>query len=151
MESPKLPKITNETIDYAAKKVEQDMSETIPITYSELQSKCESDPTVYALFEEMISYAQAYVQDVWNMRELVKNKAQYSEEEWAEMFAKADSDRTRLHNTYIDSIAILVRNMGKNDLDNSWVRDLMPTGKLDRAACGKFAIMLVYSRYVNSR
>lgn len=148
MEKP--PQITNETIDYATKKVEQEISEEMPISYTELQSVCESEPSIYPLFKEMVGYAQAYVQDVWNMRELIKNKSEYTEEEWAELFAKADSDRTRLHDTYIDSIAILVRNMGEYNLDNDWARALMPAGKLDRAACGRFAIMLVYSRYVNS-
>jgi len=65
------------------------------------------------------------------------------------MLAKAEDDRTRLHNTYIESVAILSRAMNNADMDTTWVTELMSGGKLNRAACGNFGIMLTYSRYVN--
>ncbi len=99
----------------------------------------------------MLTYAIRYAQDVWNMKIFTQQKGSYTEDEWASKLAKIDSDRTQLHNTYIDSIAILSRALVRAERDNSWVRALAPTGTLDRATCGKFAIMLSYWMSVNRR
>lgn len=123
----------------------------LPITPAELEMQCENEPQCQQALADMLSYALRYAQDVWAMKQFVSEKHKYDDEEWSSKLAKIDSDRTQLHNTYIDSIAILSRALMRAEIDNSWVRKLAPNGSLDRAACGKFAIMLSYWLSVNSR
>lgn len=142
--------INKAALEYTIESVERNINAEMPVSYAELEEMCSEDPITHKAFTEMVRYAHEYISDVWNMREIVKNRSQYTEDEWKELFAQADDKRTRLHDTFIDSIAILVRRMGTVELDNEWVRELMPSGKLERSACGKFGIMLVYSKYVNT-
>jgi hypothetical protein len=137
-------------VEDTAKKIEK-YGLKISITPAELEAACAGDPHCEQALADMLRYAVRYVSDVWSMKEFVANKEELPDEEWAEKHKKIDSDRTQLHNTYIDSIAILSRAMMRAEKDNSWVRELAPTGTLDRATCGKFAIMLSYWLSVNKR
>ena len=141
-----------EALNHTQKKVEnsnRSLSEMMPIEYLDLAEMCEENPMTRKALSEMERYAAAYMTDVWDMKLLYSKKSEYEESEWADMLAKAEDDRTRLHNTYIESVAILSRAMNNADMDTTWVTELMSGGKLNRAACGNFGIMLTYSRYVN--
>jgi hypothetical protein len=135
-------------IENAEKKIEKN-GLSLPITPDQLEAECAGDSHCEKALSEMLRYAVSYAMDVWNMKELVSQRSQYDESEWSEKLAKADDARTRLHNTYIDSIAILSRALIKAERDAEWVRHLMPAGTLDRATCGRFAIMLTYWIAVN--
>lgn len=121
----------------------------LPITPSELEALCTGDEHCEKALEDMLTYAVRYAADVWSMKELVMNKGSLPEDEWAEKLAKVDRERTQLHNAMIDSVAILSRALLRAEQDNTWVRELAPTGQLERARCGKFAIMLSYWIAVN--
>ncbi|MFT7507323.1 MAG: hypothetical protein ACI92I_000466 [Acidimicrobiales bacterium] len=134
----------------AERKIEKGLVLDLPITEEELNERCEGDTNCETALEALLEYSTRYAADVWNMKQLLTQRSEYSDEEWKELFARADDDRTRLHNTLIDSIGILSRALTKAGEDNQWVKELAPNGKLERARCGKFAIMLCYSKYVNS-
>jgi len=120
------------------------------ITEEELREECADYPELLPLLDEMVEYASRYVLDVWKMEALLRKQKEFtSAEEWKEAWSKVDGDRSRLHDTFIDSIAILSRNMNQRELNTDWVKELAPTGKLERARCGKFGIMLMFRRYIN--
>lgn len=150
MNFDKEPTLKPETEEYVYNTVEKRINMEMPISFTELENICEENELTQKAFSEMMRYAQAYIADVWDMKELLQKRDEYSPEEWRELHERADDARTRLHNTFIDSIAILSRTLNKYELPTDWVKKLAPLGKLDRATCGKFAIMLVYSKYVNS-
>ena len=100
----------SEALEHTRSKIEKsnrELSDMMPIEYQELVEMCEGDPMTEKAFSEMMRYAAAYMEDVWNMKQLYANKKQYEDQDWAELLAKSDSDRTRLHDTYIESIGIL--------------------------------------------
>lgn len=135
-------------VEHTAVKVEK-YGLDLPVTLTELEEECADNKNCEQALSDMVTYAIRYACDVWAMKELVANKKQYDAAEWSELLAKADTDRTQLHNTFIDSIRILARALHQAERDNEWVRTLAPAGPLERAACGKFAIMLTYWISVN--
>ncbi|MFT5849948.1 MAG: hypothetical protein ACI9H6_000776 [Patiriisocius sp.] len=142
--------VSPEFIADAQKKIEKGLILDLPITEEELLERCEGDSNCEKALDSFVEYSIRYAADVWDMKQLLMQRSEYSDEEWGELFARSDDERTRLHNTLIDSVAILSRAMMNAGEDNSWVKELAPAGKLERARCGKFAIMLTYSKYVNS-
>lgn len=108
----------------------------------------EHNPEIMPLIDTFLKYAERYANDVWSMHEFV-NQGKLETEEGAAEFAEMDTARTRLHNALVDSIAILSRALAKTDIDNSWVRDLTNGSTLDRSACGSFALLLIYRRYLD--
>lgn len=142
--------VPDEFIEHTKVKYEsKDFS--LPISLEELEESCIGDELCEKALSEMVRYCIEYSQDVWAMKLLARDSRTMLPDEFAEKLAEADNNRTRLHNATIDSIAILSRALIAAEKDADWVRSLAPTGKLERAACGKFAIMLTYYIAVNSR
>lgn len=112
-------------------------------TYVELVDLCKGSESLESLLASFKEYAIRYSRDVWSMQEFL-DKGGLDSEGGAENFKEMDQARTRLHNALIDSIAILSRQLAKEGRDNGWVRDLTDGTSLNRAACGSFAILLVY-------
>mgnify|MGYP002397531288 CR=1 FL=1 len=112
-------------------------------TYEELADLCEGSESLESLLKSFKDYAVRYARDVWSMQEFL-DKGGLDSEYGAENFKEIDQARTRLHNALIDSIAILSRQLAREGRDNEWVRDLTDGTSLNRAACGSFAILLVY-------
>jgi hypothetical protein len=119
------------------------------ITESKLYQYAEQVPELKSLVNSLIGYAERYADDVWLMHEMLINST-LDTEEGVEEYANMDTARTRLHDALIDSIAILSRALVKNGLDNEWVRELTDGVNLNRAACGSFALVLVYHRYLDN-
>ena len=120
------------------------------ITEGELYHYAEQVPELKPLIDSFIRYAERYADDVWSMHEMLINGT-LDTEEGVEEYANMDATRTRLHDALIDSIAILSRALAKNGLDNEWVRELTDGVTLNRAACGSFALVLVYRRYLDNK
>ena len=121
------------------------------ITPDELENECDGDPLCEKALTEMINYAIRYANDVWSMKLYTKTQNDHSAEEWREQHGAIDRSRSQLHNTYMDSIKILSRNMVRFEKNIDWMQKLAPAGLLNRAACGNFAIMLTYWISVNRR
>lgn len=119
------------------------------ITEGELYQYAERVYELKPLVDSLIGYAERYADDVWLMHEMLSNGA-LDTEEGIEEYASMDGARTLLHNALIDSIAILSRALARNELDNEWVRELTDGVNLNRAACGSFALVLVYHRYLDN-
>lgn len=100
-----------------------------------LKRECEGDPDLKELFEDMIRYCARYTKDVCDME--VNKPELIAKGE----LATADDARTRLHNTTVDSINILARQMSLRGKNSKWVEDLT-----DRTKYGKFAIVLTLTR-----
>ncbi len=117
------------------------------ISPENLRELCSGDEVLESLLEDVFSYSQRYVQDVWEMDALNARlkTGEISREVWKEEMDKEDLARTQLHNALIDSIGILSRNMGKRDIDNSWVKDFLGSdGKLARTSCGAYAFVVLF-------
>lgn len=97
----------------------------------------------------MFRYAIRYASDVWAMKLFAEQQKNLDTKEWQEQYEKIDRERSQLHNTYMDSIKILSRNMVRAEKNIDWMKKLAPAGQLERATCGKFAIMLTYLLSVN--
>jgi hypothetical protein len=123
----------------------------IIVTPAELANECAGDSLCEQALEEMLRYAIRYANDVINMKLFIKNKSEYLDDEWAEKLVEIDQARTRLHDTYIDSIKILSRHLHRAERNNTWFKELAPGGEIQRATCGKFAFMLSYWLSVNIR
>ncbi len=121
----------------------------LPITPHELEDECEGDPLCEGALEDMLTYAIRYANDVWDMKLFEEKQSELSREDWQEQHENIDRNRSQLHNTYMDSIKILSRNMAKAEKNIDWMRALAPVGQLERATCGRFAIMLTYWISVN--
>lgn len=141
-------KVSKPFIDNMGSKIEKGLQLDLPITFAELKEECSGDPLCEQALDGLVEYAIRYSNDVWNMSEALRNRKNYTDEEWKEIFPQMDDARSRLHDTLIDSIKILSRHLNNAERNTSWMKTLMPAGKVERAACGKFAIMLTYSMYV---
>lgn len=141
-----------EFVSHTHEKVESGKEKlTLPVTEAELRAECAGDDHCERALEDFLDYSTRYAADVWNMKTMMQERIEHGEtQDWQDRYSKADRERSQLHNALIDSIAILSRALLRAERDNEWVRSLMPTGELSRPACGKFAIMLTYSRYVNA-
>lgn len=114
------------------------------ISNRELLRLCSNSENLVKLYEDMMNYAVRYAEDVWSMH-LFISTGQLDTEKGAKAFSEMDDARTRLHNTLVDSIAILSRNLAKEGVNNEWVRELTSNGtQLERASCGRFALQLVF-------
>ena len=142
--------IPNDFVEHFSKKVET-YGLDLPITPAELEKLCDGNQNCERALQSMLQYALRYNYDVWTMKKFVADKASYADEEWAAELTRIDQQRTQLHNTYIDSIKILSRALNNDGRSIEWVKKLAPDGTLNRAACGKFAIMLSYWTSVNGR
>jgi len=119
------------------------------ISENELKELCAGDEVLERLLESFLSYSIRYAQDVWSMH-IFLNEGKLDTDEGAAEYAALDEGRTRLHNTLIDSIAILSRALVKVEKDNEWVRQLTNGATLERASCGAFALLLVYQRSIDN-
>ena len=123
----------------------------IIITPDELEKECDDDPLCEKALTEMLRYAVRYANDVWSMKTFEGKRDELEGPEWREQREKIDRARSQLHDTYIDSIKILSRNMVRAEKNIDWMKKLAPAGELNRATCGNFAIMLTYWLSVNRR
>jgi hypothetical protein len=121
----------------------------IIITPEELEDECNGNSLCERALTDMLQYAIRYALDVWKMKELLSRQNEFEAEEWRVIHEKVDRERSQLHNTYIDSINILSRQLVKNDKNIDWVKKLYSGTEVNRAACGKFAIMITYWLSVN--
>lgn len=83
----------------------------IIITPEELENSCEGDPLCEKALSEMLTYAIRYANDVWSMKIFASKNTDLDTNEWQEQHEKIDRERSQLHDTYLDSIRILSRNM----------------------------------------
>lgn len=150
MRHESFPIISPETAERAIKNYEKYGLDLI-ITPAELLDECAGDELCERALKEMLTYAVRYMEDVVHMKLFIMKKKEIPDDEWAAELARIDSNRTRLHDTYIDSIKILSRHLHRAERNNDWIKELAPNGEIQRAICGKFAFMLSYWLSVNSR
>jgi hypothetical protein len=137
-----------ETVREIARTHKEDFEGLEPaIDEGELRELCEGDAELESLLESMLEYSVRYAVDVWNMQKFI-HEGGFNED--PEEFKRIDDARTRLHTALVDSIGILSRALTKKEKNNEWVRDLTQGVGLDRAACGAFALLITYRRYLDT-
>jgi hypothetical protein len=83
-----------------------------------LYELCEGNEGLTELLEEMLEYFYRYTRDVCMMKSLIAEENGIQEHQ--EEIHERDRARTALHNTMIDSVNILVRNLREKGKDVAW-------------------------------
>lgn len=112
------------------------------ISEQELEAMCEGHPDLEELLAEMLEYMYRYTADVCE-NEMLGKKLQRGEIE-PEEFARSDEKRTSLHEAMMDSVNILSRALGRNNLDNTWIGRL----KGHRAHYARLALQITYAELI---
>ncbi|MFA6608757.1 MAG: hypothetical protein WCT07_02505 [Candidatus Paceibacterota bacterium] len=121
------------------------------ITPEDLREQCEGNPILIKLYEQMIKQCKSYAHDVFSMMneqkiiEEMKSKGEDLEEAMAEL-RNIDELRHNSHESLMDSINILSRNLAKEEKDISWMREVSSGG---RATYAIFALLTFYSLSVS--
>ena len=115
----------------------------LPISYEELEEECRSDDVLKELFTEMINNCILYTETIIKFQKIaIAMNDTSSKRELMDDFSEIDAIRKVTHNTTIDSINILARNLKDKSKNSKWI------GKLsgNRAAYGRFAILITFAR-----
>lgn len=110
-----------------------------PVEKEYLMSLCEGDAELTELFEEMVEYFYRYTRDVCMMESLKHEKDGI--ENNLEEIRNLDVQRTALHNAMIDSVKILVRNLGNKGKDVSWFSNI---DKMGRTGYAQLALLTTF-------
>lgn len=109
------------------------------ITLETLEEECYNDELLENLLDSFKQYLFRYVKTVLDWCELVgKDK---SDPKIQQQSQQVETERSRTHDVYQDSILILARNMRKRGKFSDWYEK----GHFEsRAACAKLALDLIY-------
>lgn len=107
----------------------------------DIKKNCEADEDLMYLYADMLDYCGRYLEDVCKLAKLDVQIKEDSSRELAEERADADEARRLLHDSTMDSIKILVRNMKERGKDVSWAKNFNPK---DRSQYANFAIVACF-------
>lgn len=129
-------------------KMEQDLGRDLKFgpDVETLEGLCEDNETLKQLLNDMLDYSYRYVEDVFKM-EAMTQKGIVGKDQ-AQDFAKVDQERTKLHNTMIDSVNIFSRALAREGKDNSWINPIYDGG---RATYATFALVTTFRQYLRFR
>ena len=108
------------------------------VTFESLESLCQGNETLEYCLHEMVIHSLRYTETVCKFEQIVK-RGQASNEDG--MRKEIESLRTAVHDSTIDSINLLSRNLKKAGKDNSWI-NLLVTG--NRPAYMLFAMAIAF-------
>ncbi len=114
---------------------------TSSFSIESIKKECEGDEDLLMLYTEMIDHCGRYLEDVCLLAELDIQIEEDNSRELRVERASIDEARKRLHDSTMDSIKILARNMQKRNKDVSWAKDFNPN---DRSQYARFAITACY-------
>lgn len=121
------------------------------ISPDELRKQCEDNPILLKLYEQMTKQCQAYAHDVFSMmyeQKIIEEMRARNEDTREAMLELGEIDKIRhnSHESLMDSINILSRNLVKNGKDNSWMNEVVSGGRATYAA---FALLTFYKMSVS--
>jgi hypothetical protein len=119
---------------------------TMPISREDLEALCEGDPMLESLHKEMVLCCVRYARDAFLLDRLQITPASERDSAWREEYERTDKIRKQLHDTVVDNINILGRNLKEHGKTNEWLRPLAQVG---RPAYGLFAIDLALDYYLS--
>ena len=114
------------------------------ISLSELRKICEGDEVLNGLLSETLGQFEEYAENVAVLEENTRklNSGKISIEE----FNRIRDRQHDAHESTMDSVKILVRNLAQKGKDTKWAEDFFRGGQENRAAIGKFALLTVFHR-----
>ncbi|GEM_PF-1345464 len=115
-------------------------SEVLKSSFSieDIKKSCTGDEDLMFLYSEMMDCCGRYLEDVCKLAQLDVKIKEENSRELAEERAGADEARRLLHDSTMDSIKILVRNMKQRGKDVDWAKKFNAN---DRSQYASFAIM----------
>ncbi len=108
------------------------------IPLSALEALCEGNETLQICLEETVNYSMKYAETVCRFEQIVAKGQRINEDGTREEIERV---RSTIHDSTIDAINILSRNLKKFGKDNKWLAPIVANG---RAGYGKFAILLAF-------
>jgi hypothetical protein len=115
----------------------------LPIQYEDLETECDNDETLDDLFLDMVDHCLLYAESVIEFQRFaLKNTDTMDESATRADFAELDKTRKLTHDSTIDSINILARNLKEKNKNSKWIKQLSG----NRSAYGRFAILIAFAR-----
>ena len=108
------------------------------ISLENLESVCNGNETLEFCLKEVVQISLRYAETVCRFEQIVWRGQESNEDDTRK---EIESVRTTVHDSTIDAINILARNLKKAGKDNDWITKLTTVG---RAAYAKFAILLAF-------
>lgn len=108
-----------------------------------LKKLCEGDEMLGDLFEKMMEDLNLYTENIAELEDGSK-KLGNGEMTMAE-FNEIRDRAHRIHDNAIMSVKILVRNLAQKGKNTAWAESFFSGGSENRAAIGKFAILMTFS------
>lgn len=104
-----------------------------------LETECHRDEVLESCLDDVVAYSLRYAETVCRFEQIVIGEGQTANEDGQR--EEIERVRSTIHDSTIDAINVLSRNMKKAGKDNSWISKLTNGG---RAAYGKFAILIAF-------
>jgi len=117
------------------------------ISLEELEKGCEGDEDLEELLGEMLSRCLRYTESVARYKEVAMEIGEADTIDFQSVFRDVDELRSRTHDVTVDSINIISRELTRKGKNSAWINQLAG----NRAAYGRFAITLTFSRLIDKR
>lgn len=134
-----------EEVKHEAETAEKDHKfRLLPIQYEELAEECERDEDLESLFRDMMDHCLSYTKSLIEFQRAALKRGGTEEIGENERISFGELDKTRkiVHDSTIDSINILARELQKKGRNSKWVGNIAG----NRAAYGRFAVLMSYAR-----
>ena len=105
----------------------------------QLETLCQGDEVLESCLDDVISYSLRYAETVCRFEQIVLGEGQVANEDGQR--EEIELVRSTIHDSTIDAINILSRNLKRSGKENSWITKLTNGG---RAAYGKFAVLIAF-------
>ena len=115
------------------------------VDWTEVENSCRDNEVLSELYEEMLNYFYRYTETVCQYDEILSQDL--SDADVNARFQTLEEERTTIHNTTMDSVNILARNMGRLGQNNSWLQKVGES----RADYGKLALTTIFSRLIEEQ
>lgn len=117
------------------------------IKLHDLESLCHGNEILEACLEDMVNYSMRYAETVCRFEQIVATSEgqNFSEDGIRE---EIELVRSTIHDSTIDAINVLSRNLKNSGKDNGWLKPILSQ---DRPAYGKFAILIAFEAIANNQ
>ncbi|MEI8249430.1 MAG: hypothetical protein WCG07_02970 [Candidatus Taylorbacteria bacterium] len=109
------------------------------VTLADLEALCVGNEILESCLREAVSYSLRYAETVCRFEQIVLGQGQTANEDGQR--EEIERIRSTIHDSTIDAINVLSRNLKKAGKENGWISKLTTGG---RAAYGKLAILLAF-------
>lgn len=113
------------------------------ITLEKLEEACKGNEILEICLRSFIDDALRYTETICQFRQIAQIADKTKEE--ATCFVEIDAIRRNVHESLVNSIFVLSRQLGKFGKDNSWI-DRLP----DRSSKGRLALIIAFSYITNN-